>query len=281
MQPLDSPVPVKRHPFRELTHQLRVLPDFLVIGAQKAGTTSLFNYLIEHPGILATVRKQMHYFDNRYNRGHNWYRSHFPLQLQRAYSERRLGYRCLTGEATPYYIFHPHAPRRIAQLLPDIKLIVLLRNPVDRAYSHYNHELRKKTETLTFEEALQQEPARLAPEIERMMQDENYYSFAHQHYSYLSRGIYVEQLQTWFKFFAKDRFLILKSEDFNKDISGTLNQIYRFLGLPELPPKDYPYHNRGDYREMPPEVRLHLQDYFKPYNQQLYRLLDRDFGWDE
>lgn len=275
-----SPVPVKRHLFRELTHQLRVLPDFLVIGAQKAGTTSLFNYLIEHPGILATVRKQMHYFDNRYSRGHDWYRSHFPLQLQRAYSEQRLGYRCLTGEATPYYIFHPHAPRRIAQLLPHVKLIVLLRNPVDRAYSHYNHELRKKAEQLTFEEALKQESARLAPEIERMMQDENYYSFAHQHYSYLARGVYVEQLKVWFKLFPKDRFLILKSEDFNRDISGTLNQIYRFLGLPELPPKDYPYHNRGNYSKMPSEVRLQLQDYFRPYNQQLYQLLDRDLGWD-
>lgn len=279
MQPLDSPVPVKRHLFRELTYQLRVLPDFLVIGAQKAGTTSLFNYLIEHPGILATVRKQMHYFDNRYSRGHNWYRSHFPMQLQRVYREQRLGYRCLTGEATPYYIFHPHAPRRIAELLPNVRLIVLLRDPVDRAYSHYNHELRKKTETLTFEEALEQEPARLAPEIERMMQDEHYYSFAHQHYSYLSRGVYVEQIRTWFKFFPKDRFLILKSEDFNKNISGTLNQIYRFLGLPELPPKDYPYHNRGDYAKMPPELRLRLQDYFRPYNQQLYELLNRDFGW--
>ncbi|MCS6884817.1 MAG: sulfotransferase [Acidobacteriota bacterium] len=275
-----APVAVKRHLFRELTSRLRVLPDFLVIGVQKAGTTSLFNYLIEHPGILPTVRKQMHYFDNRYERGEDWYRSHFPMELQLRYRERRLGYKCLTGEATPYYIFHPHAPRRIRSLLPKAKLIVLLRNPVDRAYSHYNHEVRKGAEKLSFEEAIEKEAERLRPELERMLQDEHYYSFAYQHYSYLARGRYAEQLSYWFKLFPKEQFLILKSEDFDRNIPETLNKIYRFLGLPELPPKNYPYHNRGNYPQMSSETRQKLREYFRRYNEQLYELLQIDFGWD-
>ncbi|MEJ2557594.1 MAG: sulfotransferase domain-containing protein, partial [Anaerolineae bacterium] len=130
--------------YRLITRFMRVLPDFLIIGAQKCGTDSLFRYLGGHPCIKLASSKEAHYFDLKFDKGINWYRSHFPL-IPYKYSVKRLRKQDLiTGEATPYYLFHPHAPGRAAAIVPHVKLIVLLRNPADRAYSHYNHEVKYK-----------------------------------------------------------------------------------------------------------------------------------------
>ena len=162
----DTPTPLLEKLLRATTYPLRLLPDFLIIGTQRGGTTSLYNYLVEHPGIGAASIKEVHFFDTpHFKQGLAWYRGHFPSAFQRYYVERSLKHGFVTGEASPYYLFHPHAPKRVAGLMPQMKLIVMLRNPVDRAYSHYHHEVAGGHEKLaTFEEAIACEDERLAGE---------------------------------------------------------------------------------------------------------------------
>lgn len=267
---------------RSVTGAMRVMPNFLVIGAQKCGTTALYHYLIEHPYIVSASRKQMHFFDNNFDKGLTWYRTHFPTYLYKYYFKRLHKHDFLTCEATPYYIFHPLAAKRVAQVLPDAKFILLIRNPVSRAYSHYNHEKRKGTETLSFEEALDQEATRLAGEQEKMLADENYYSFNHQRYAYQTRGIYADQLIEWFKYFPQERFLILRSEDMYSNILGVVNQILEFLQVPYDPNfklSENNYYNVGQYDKMAAATKQRLEEFFKPHNQRLYKLLGRDLGW--
>ncbi len=148
-------------------------PRFLIIGAQRSGTTSRYEYRLVHPRVAPAARKEIHCFDLRFDKGMDWYRAQFP----------DCAGGLVTGEASPYYVFHPHVPERVRRHLPDVKLITLLRNPVDRAYSHYQHEVRLEREPLSFEEATEREGERLDGELDRMLEDESYYSLRHQHYS--------------------------------------------------------------------------------------------------
>ncbi len=184
------------------TAKLYVLPDMIIIGAMKCGTTSLFRYLAEHPDFFPPMTKEIHFFDSKYDQGLDWYRRRFPTKIKRLTCRLR-GRRIITGEASPYYMFHPHAMRRIASILPTVKLIVLLRNPVDRAYSHYHYEVKHGREQLTFEEAIDAEPGRLAGELDKMLQDEGYFSVHYGRHAYLRRGIYVEQLKACRALFRK------------------------------------------------------------------------------
>src|SRR5439155_25683479 len=186
-----------------------------------------------------------------FKKGFGWYKSNFPTIISKWYKTFLHKQKFVSGEATPYYLFHPLAASRVHQFLPDVKLIVLLRNPVNRAYSHYNHEIRKGTESLSFEEALEKEPARLNGETERLNKDPYYYSHNHQHFSYLSRGIYIDQLKTWMNYFPKDRFLIIKSEDLLKNTQFELNRIYKFLELDPHISDRISYLNRGEYSKLP------------------------------
>ena len=138
---------------RGLTHPIRLLPDFLISGAQRGGTTSLYNYLQAHPCFELPTTKELHFFDRKFHRGLAWYRAHFPTYLEKCFAQRIQGRAFLTGEATPNYLFHPLVSRRVAEVLPRVKLIVLLRNPVDRAFSHYHHILDLGYEHLPFAEA--------------------------------------------------------------------------------------------------------------------------------
>src|SRR5919201_3141433 len=171
------PVPVRRvvggaiRAYGHATAPLRPLPDFLIIGAQKAGTTALYAYLRWHPGITGPSWKEVSFFDRYYARGEAWYRGNMPSRPRQWLAERRNGRPPLVGEASPSYLFHPLAPERVANLLPRARLIAVLRNPVDRAFSHYQHELSLGREHLSFEEALDREDERLRGEVERMKQD--------------------------------------------------------------------------------------------------------------
>ncbi len=256
-----------------LTTPLRVLPDFLVIGAMKAGTTSLFNYLAGHPQINPPFRKEIKYFDIHYPQGLGWYRAHFPVRFK-----MKAG--ILTGEATPYYLFHPLAAQRAARSLPRARLIVLLRNPVDRAFSHYNHMVRVGREPLSFEEALEREPERLAGEADRIAADPRYSTFKHLHYSYLARGRYLEQLQKWFACFPRAQIGIFQSEELFSSPAAAFARILAFLGLPEWDAGDYAAFKQGAYEKMDGKVRRQLAAYFKPYNRQLYDDLGRSFDWE-
>ena len=279
--------------YRMSTSQVRLLPDFIIIGTQRGGTTSLYYYLTEHPGIARALMKEVHFFDDNFREGLNWYRAQFPSSLQKYYAERIRKEHFITGESSPYYLFYPPAPKRISALVPQAKLIVLLRNPVDRAYSHHWLVTLEENETLSFEEAIKCEGERMAGEHEKILANEHYSSFNHRHYSYLSRGIYVDQLKHWMNYYPKEQFLILKSEDLYKDTAAVFQQTLDFLGVPgeELHGnkefKQYREPNKKGYKneEKPPEmdakVREYLVAYFKPHNQRLYEFLGRDFGWDK
>jgi hypothetical protein len=268
--------------YRRATFPLRMLPDFLVIGAQKGGTTSFYNYLIEHPGILPAYDKEAHFFDQEFAKGRAWYRANFPMYAEKYYVERIQKRLCLTGEATPYYLFHPHAPQRIAKMLPKAKFIALLRNPIDRAYSQYAHQVRQGYETLSFEDAVTQEEQRTAREQEMLERDERYFSFNDKHYTYLARGKYIDQLQRWMELFPREQFLILRSEDFYNEPASSLTETFKFLGLPVAGlQKDYQPYNYGTYSKMEPATRKRLIAYFAPYNARLSEYLGMDFDWDK
>jgi hypothetical protein len=262
------------------TAGLRLLPDYLIIGAQRAGTTSLHRYLVQHPGVRTTLRtKGVHYFDTGYGRGRSWYASRFPTRLTAWYVARRHGVALRTGEASPYYLFHPLVPDRVAELLPQVKLIALLRDPVVRAYSHYQHEVARGFETLSFEEAIAAEPARLAGEVERMLAEPLHHSFAHQHHSYLARGRYHEQLASWRALFDDSQLLVLSSERFFAEPGRWFEQVLDFLELPAFIPDAFERHNAYDYRQMGDEVRERLVEHYREPNRRLYESLGDDFGW--
>lgn len=273
---------VLKKAFRASTHNLRMMPDFMIIGTQKGGTTSLYRYLIQHPSIAPIWIKEPHFFDIYFYKGVPWYRSHFPTIVEQYYTRRIQKHDLITGEASPYYLFHPNAAKRVAKTLPQVKLIVLLRNPVNRAYSQYNHQRHQKgVEPLSFEDALECEEQRLNGEEAKILRDDKYSSFNHRHYSYLSRSKYIEQLPSWMDLFPKEQFLILKSEDLYSNTRETLKQTLDFLGLPSNYLKqEYKPFNDGRYEKMASATRERLTEYFKPYNARLYDYLGRDFGWD-
>lgn len=256
----------------------RMRPSFVIIGAQKAGTTSFYHLLCQHPSIRSAKKKELHYFDLNYGRGVGWYASRFPFTLSRLFG-RGSNPENITGEASPYYMFHPLAIPRLAQVLPDAKLIVLLRNPVERAYSHYNHEIKNRTETLSFEAALESEQERLRGESEKIVQDGNYRSLRHRNFSYLARGIYADQLEAVFQVFDRKQVMILESDTYFKRPAEVLRQTCSFLQVPEWRPQTFPKLNEGSYAEMKEATRQFLENYYQAHNQRLFHLLDRTFAW--
>jgi len=250
------------------------LPDFVVIGAQKSGTTSFYHLLSQHPYVEPAAKKELHFFDIFFDKGVEWYRRCFPEPKWRD------GRRTITGEATPYYLFHPHAAKRMAEVIPQARLIVLLRNPVDRAYSQYQQQLRRGFETLKFEEAIEAEETRLRGERDQMLEDEHYVSLTYQRFSYLSRGIYVDQLLRWSKFFGAEQMLVLKSEDFFERTPDTLKPVLHFLDLADWEPEAPEILKKGHYEQkMDPDTRRRLEDFFEPHNRRLYEYLGADLGW--
>lgn len=253
------------------------MPDFIIIGAQKSGTSSLYNYLSQHPDIIHPITKEVHYFDggldpkvDNYQKGEAWYRAHFPLQS-------KLNYTFKTFEASPLYLYNPLTPRRISGLLPDIKIIVLLRNPTDRAISHYFHEVRGGKEKLPIWDALQVEEERLGPIIEKQDYKNNIFI----HHSYKSRGLYHDQLVRYFKYFPRENILILNSEKFFKNTNETLKCIYRFVGIDQdFNLNDSTPRNVGKNKvSADPKVYDYLNDYFRNNNQKLYNLINQNYGW--
>lgn len=268
--------------FRFMTSSFRSLPDFLIIGAQKAGTTSLYRHLEQHPRVLSAAKKEVHYFDNKdrhWKHGLKWYRAHFPITLKKQYKRWAYHQKVISGEASPDYLFHPLAPKRIYDLVPNVKLIVLLRDPIARAYSQYHHNVRQQREQLTFEQALDQEQERIENEIDRLLADPNYYSFNYAHYSYLCRGRYLEHLMNWYPCFPKEQVLIIRSEDFFSQPARIFHQVSNYLELPEWNLNEYSVHNGHEYPDINPDTKKRLIDYFRPHNERLYEYLGVNFGW--
>lgn len=265
--------------YRVATAPFRILPHFIILGSQRGGTTSLYRFLEQHPCMASSTRKECHYFDFNYARGLNWYRAYFPARWKVRRVLRESGRRLITGEASPYYLFHPHAPRRAAATVPGAKLIAILRNPVDRAYSH--HQLMKKhgLEERSFEEAIDGETERIAPELAKMLADDTYYSYAHQNFSYLARGVYVDQLANWHAHFPREQLLVIRAEDLFKKPREVLPQVLEHVGLPPHDVEEFKrYHNAG-YDPMDAATRQRLVAYFAPHNQRLTQYLGRDMNW--
>ncbi|MFI5040338.1 MAG: sulfotransferase domain-containing protein [Acidimicrobiales bacterium] len=258
------------------------LPDFLVIGAMKAGTTMFYEWLVTHPLVLPAIEKEVHFFDFHFPRSQTWYRSQLPAVRELDALVATEGQRAIAGEASPTYLFHPLAPRRAHVVVPNAKLIVLLRNPISRAYSHYQTGLRHDWEALSFEDAIDREPVRLDGQIEALLMDEQHHrSFPRYRWSYLSMGQYAEQLEAWFRFFPREQFLFIVSEDMDRDADATFRRVYDFLGLPyhELP--KLARRVVGHYEPMEPATRERLQDYFRPHNKRLNELIDIDPDWGD
>ena len=263
--------------YRLWTAERRCLPDFIIIGTQKGGTTSLFHYLAQHPQLEASWRKEVHFFDGGLNprrdnhaRGERWYRANFPLAANMTADEQAF-------EASPLYLFHPLAPARMAALLPEVRLIALLRNPVERALSHYFHEVRKGREPLAVMEALQSEEARLAPVLETG----DYKHTAFMHFSYKLRGHYAEQIRRYHQYFPRENLLVLSSEAFFSEPQATLARIFDFIGVDAANVPNLVARNVGSNRTLvAAPVYDYLQSYFQPLNQDLYELLGTDFGWE-
>lgn len=267
----------------------RVLPDFIVIGAAKSGTTSLYASLIEHPFVVPcsttnayfSNTKEVRYFDYNFGRGRDWYRSHFPLEREREAFAQEHGRPFLTGEASPSYISFGRAAQRVRDLVPQAKLIAVLRNPVDRAYSQFQLSRREGLEDLdSFEEAARLEADRLRPELARMAADPTYASWRFGKWSYLARSRYAEQLERWLEHFSREQFLFLKAEDLFAEPARTLDTVYDFLGLPAHA-LELPHLNQSQYDGMPANLRDQFNDYFRPYNERLYELVGIDFGWEQ
>ena len=258
-----------------------MLPDFLIIGVSRSGTTSIYNYLTMHPNVIPAFRKEIHYFERNFHRGINWYKSFFPTQLYKYIIRFILKRRIITGEATPGYILYPSLPKKVFSLLPNVKLIILLRNPVDRAYSHYKYIAKLGKENLSFKIAIKKEQERIKNELEKALNDENYDSDYLRQFSYLARGIYIDQIKNWRNFFPKNHFLIIKSEGFFENPSNVLKQVCRFLEIPYYKVKNFKKFSSGISRLLDSKTREFLISYFEPYNKSLYNYLDINFDWDK
>ncbi len=222
----------------------RTLPDYLIIGAQRCGTTSLQDVLTAHPNITsARLMKGVHYFDTAYEQGLGWYQAHFPTRAYAGWKERATGAPLIVGEASPYYIFHPSALERIQATLPDVKLIALLRDPVERTISHYKHEVRRGNEPLSIEEALDAEPERLAGESERVRNEPGYNSFALQTFSYVARSRYADQVRRIRELFPDEQLLVLQSESFFEEPTDSYRKILDFLHASPFTPGEFPRMN--------------------------------------
>ena len=215
--------------FRGLTSPLRVLPDFIVIGVGRGGTTSLYNYLSQHKCIQKSSYDEIGFFDDNFHLGINWYRSMFPTKYEKQKIIKKFG-KFLTYDVTPWYIRRPWTANRIKTLLPSAKIISVLRNPVDRTYSHYHLTCREKGTTKSFEEIIEEDIKKIDNYDGNLKNSQKYYEDFVQN-SHIARGFYLEQLENWFTVFNKENILIISSEDLANHTQKTMDYVFNFLNI--------------------------------------------------
>lgn len=269
------------------TARWRDLPDFLLIGAKRSGSTSLYRYLGEHAQVaplfpsarhlplMREDQKGVHYFDHPAG-AHSlrWYRAHFPTRVARARAGRRVA-----GEASPYYLFHPRAAARAADAIPKAQILVLLREPVARTYSHWSEQRRNGVEPLEFEAALDAEPARTAGEETRLAADPHAASFAHEHQSYVAQSEYVDALARWFARYPRERVLVLRSEDLYGAPQATFDRVTDFLGLARHRLRDARAWNAAPRAPLEPATHERLEAHFAPFRRRLAELVGPELTW--
>lgn len=268
---------IHRHVYG-ITSPFRVLPDFIIIGAKRCGTTSLYMHLGEHPSIVRAQRDNVGFFNNNFDLGMCYYRSFFPTIWKKKYiisKEKQF----MTFDVTTSYLPNSITAVNICDSLPKIKLILIVRNPVDRTYSEYN--LIKKEDRLnTFEELISKEIHQIHDEdniATRKSTDSPTIGVN----SLIRKGMYAQQFSPWLKLFSKDQILVISTEDFALKTQETYNEIFNFLGLPHHTIMNNKKINEGVYAPMKPEIRKLLVDYFKPYNKNFFEQVGQVFDWDK
>lgn len=258
---------------RRLTALLRQAPTFMIIGAQKGGTTSLYQYLDTHPQCAGAWGKEVKYFDENYDRDRWWYRGHF------AFRQPAIAH---TFDASPSYLFMPNVPQRIAQHSPDAKFIALLRHPIARAISHYQMNLRLPhiPEERSFAQAIHAEADLMAAERAKMQDDSQYFSQPFKWYSYLARGHYAQQLQRWYEHFSAAQILVIQSERLFTQPAMVYAEVLDFLNLDTWTPPAFKSLNQASYDfDIDAETRIWLEEHFAPHNHALYDLLGTTYDW--
>ena len=246
---------------RRTTSAARTLPGFVVIGGMRCGTSSFFDWIAKHPDVQQPSTKEIHFFDVHYARGEQWYRSHFPLRAQGG----------TTFEATPSYLAHPDAARRAATVIPDARMIVILREPAERAWSHYRFRRSLGHETRSFEEAVNAELADPAPDS-----FENFRSAGQ--IPYLVAGRYAEQVERWNAAFGSDQILIIDADRMFTDPEAVLEQVEDFLGLRRVP-LGLRRLNVSPSSTANAAMLEQLHDYYREPNRELRDLTDEPIAW--
>jgi hypothetical protein len=265
------------------TSAFRIEPSFFIIGVQKGGTSSLAQYLSEHPQIIQPQRKDIYYFNNRnnYAKGHAWYKAHFALSLyQWLYEKKNRVANTITFDSTPNYFNAAGAAEKLHATYPHAKLVLMLRNPAERAWSNYRMALWHKFEYLDFEQALAVEALRQAAEKQRIQTQPDYHSFVMQRLSYHTHGLYVNYLREWLRFFPKEQIHIIRSEDMFQQPTETFTALQHFIGVEPKQRNDFAIFNKGKIEKaMPEATRKQLMDFYKPSLHELYELIGRDLNW--
>lgn len=243
-------------------------PDFFIIGGMRCGSTSLHHYISHHPQIITPLKKEIHFFGENYVNGIDWYLSHFPPIPE----EKGI----LTGEASPCFAEYG-IWNRVFQWFPNLKLIVILRNPVERAYSHYNHTISWHSEYHEFEAAVAADLEENSQK-ELLQQGDNTYLKVKS--DYLRLSLYVYWMKEWLQLFPKEQVLVLRSEDLYNEPALVTQQVFDFLELPLCNISSFTHTNKGDYNVLDSSLRQRLSDYFKPHNQKLENFLDMKFDWE-
>ena len=262
-------------------YRARMLPSFLIVGAERCGTSSMYEVLSWHPAVFSAIlpRKEVHYFDYSYAHPLSWYRCHFPLRARAALAARGTGVAPVAFEASPSYMCHPLAPERIARDLPGVKLIVMLRDPVARAYSSHTMRAGWGVETEPFERALELEDSRLAGEAERMAADPSYVGYNWRHFAYRTRGQYAEQLEQLDRLVGRDRIHVIDSGEFFASPARVYDQVLDFLGLPDAGHPAFDPPRTRSRPPMPDSARKALEEHYRPYDERLAAWLGHEPSW--
>lgn len=244
----------------------RIAPGFFILGAQKAGTSALFAILAQNRQLSAPVRKELHYFDDegRFERGPDWYACRFPPPKADAPE-------LVTYEATPCYLFFPQVAQRIHAAFPEAKLVVVLRDPVRRAYSAWNMRSQFKDHPRF---AHRYDPRSFEEAVEKELQDG---SLSTPLSDYLARGDYAPQLERYFRLFPRERILVVNYRDLQSDQLGTVNRICAFVGVPPMVGDERVllgrYNERPYSRPIPEAMQERLHRHFAPLHARLEALL--------
>ena len=259
--------------FAGWTSSSRVLPNFIIIGTVRSGTTSLYYNICEHPSVLPAAYDEIGFFDSNYHLGIQWYRSMFPKKLDMNKIKAKTKY-SITGEDTPFYIWNVLSAERILKILPNIKIIVQLRNPVNRAYSNYHISKKYGDEKLTFEKAIEKE-LEILEKKSFNMEIEDYTNPR----SYIAKGLYYKQLVKWFKLFPSENILAVSTENMILNPESHMNEILNFLKIPQYTIKNPQQRKLEKYPEIENNMKLKLTEFFEPHNKELYQLIGKKFNW--